>query len=266
MKRLAGLDVIRGIGILAVVFLHSATFHYQGITEIDWDDPPLLIQVIGFLLMWAGLFAIVSSTAYAYAAAMRIERGEMHARQILSSFWIAAGFLLVLHYIYFIALAPKLTDVVDGNHLYALLPGWIASPVQPLAGRRFPPIYAERVFYSTILSIIAWNLLLIGPLLRALSGNGGLTRMKRNGAILGGLGTAIILLSLVRIPLYPWAVQAIEQRNVLTATALGFLVGKNNPILPYLGFGLFGSWLGLALVYSRAPRRALRPFVQSGLL
>ena len=41
MKRLAALDVIRGIGILAVVFLHSATFHYQGITDLDWDNPPL---------------------------------------------------------------------------------------------------------------------------------------------------------------------------------------------------------------------------------
>jgi hypothetical protein len=266
MKRLAGLDVIRGIGILAVVYLHSATFHYQGITEIDWNDPPPLIQVIGFLLMWAGLFAIVSSAAYAYSAALRIESGRMHARMILKSFWVAGGLLLVLHYIYFIFLAPKLLDVAGGNHQHALLPGWIASPAPLLSGKRFPPIYPERVFYSTTLSMIAWNLLLTGPLLRALSGRGGLARMRRNGAILGGLGTAVMLLSLARIPLYPWAVHAIEQRNVLAAVVLGFLVGKNNPILPYLGFGLFGTWLGLALVYSQSTRRALCPFVLIGVL
>lgn len=259
MKRLVSLDVIRGIGILAVVFLHSATFSFQGITALDWDDPPLLIQVIGFLLMWAGLFAIVSSAAYAYSTALRMESGEMHSQQLLRSFWVAGGFLLVLHYVYFIVLAPKLLDVVGGNHQYALLPGWIANG-------HFPTIYAERMFYSTTLSMIAWNLLLIGPLLWALLGKGGRARIKRNGALLGGLGTAIMLLSLVRIPLYPWAEQAIERGNILGAILFGFLVGKNNPILPYLGFGLFGTWLGLVLGRSQGPRRALGPFVLIGAL
>jgi hypothetical protein len=259
MKRLAGLDVIRGIGILAVVFLHSATFHFQGITDLDWDDPPLLIQVIGFLLMWAGLFAIVSSTAYAYSAILRIERGEMRSRQLLRSYWVAGGFMLALHYVYFLVLAPKLLDVVEGNHQYALLPGWIANG-------RFPPIYAERAFYSTTLSMIAWNLLLTGPLLSVLLSKGGLERIKRPGAVLGALGAAIMALSRARIPLYPWAVEAVEQGNTWAAIPLGFLIGKNNPILPYWGFGLFGTWLGLALARSAAGRRALHPFVWIGLL
>jgi hypothetical protein len=259
MKRLAGLDVIRGTGIIAVVFLHSATFHFQGITAIDWSAPPLLIQVIGFLLMWAGLFAIVSGVAYAYSAATRIENGEMRSQQLLRSFWVAGGFLLTVHYVYFVALAPKLLDVAGGHHLYSLVPGWIASG-------RFPPLYAERVFYSTTLSMIAWNLLLIGPLLYALASDGGLAKMKRNGAVLGGLGTAIMLLSLARIPLYPWAVQAIGHGDAIAAILGGFLVGKNNPILPYLGFGLFGTWFGLALAYSPTPRRVLGSFSLMGVL
>jgi hypothetical protein len=263
MKRLVSLDAIRGIGILAVVFLHSATFHYQGITEIDWDHPPPVIQVIGFLLMWAGLFAIVSSTAYAYSAILRMDRGEIRSRQILRSYWVAGGFLLALHYVYFLVLAPKLLDVVEGNHQYALLPGWIASG-------SFPPVHAERVFYSTTLSMIAWNLLLTGPLLSGLLSKGGLERIKRPGAVLGALGAAIMVLSLARIPLYPRAAQAIERGNVLLGLPLGFLVGKNDPILPYWGFGLFGTWLGLAVARSgagrAARRRALRPFVWIGLL
>ena len=79
-----------------------------------------------------------------------------------------------------------------------------------------------------------------------------------------------MLLSLVRIQIYPLAGQAVEQGNILGAVFWEFLVGKNNPILPYLGFGLFGTWLGLALAHSaagrRAPRRALAPFALFGAL
>ena len=55
MKRLAGLDIVRGVGILCVVFLHSATFHYEAITEVDFDNPPLVITIIGFLRFFVRL-------------------------------------------------------------------------------------------------------------------------------------------------------------------------------------------------------------------
>jgi hypothetical protein len=75
-----------------------------------------------------------------------------------------------------------------------------------------------------------------------------------------------MLLSLARIPLYPLAEQAVKRGNVVAAIFLGFLVGKNNPILPYLGIGLFGTWLGLALARSQAPRRTLGSFALFGVL
>jgi len=78
--------------------------------------------------------------------------------------------------------------------------------------------------------------------------------------VLGGLGTLIVILSLARIPLYPLAEEAIAQSNVVGALFWGFLVNKNNPILPYLGFGLFGTWLGLALAQVELRRRSLGLF------
>jgi hypothetical protein len=117
--------------------------------------------------------------------------------------------------------------------------------------------------------MIAWNLLLTGPLLSALL-KGRLKRIERPSALLNALGAAVMVLSLARIPLYPWAVRAVERGNAPLALPLGFLVGKNNPILPYWGFGLFGTSLGLALARSsvegRASRRVLRPFAWIGLL
>ncbi|MBN1579854.1 MAG: hypothetical protein JXA89_04065 [Anaerolineae bacterium] len=262
MKRLAGLDVVRGAGILCVVFLHSATFHYEAITEVDFDNPPLTITIIGFLLMWAGLFALVSSTAYAYSTVKRVDGKQMAADRVVSHYGKAGLFMLVLSYLYFVLLAPKLLDVEHGQHQYALIPGLIANG-------RFPPIHADRVFYSTALSMTAWNLLFIGPLLAFLLGKepaGEEPGGKRNGILLGGLGTLVILVSLVRLPLYPLAVQAIEGGNWLVAFVLGFLVNKNNPILPYLGFGLFGASLGVSLARATRPGKVLKWFAIAGAI
>ncbi|MBN1933845.1 MAG: hypothetical protein JW934_04220 [Anaerolineae bacterium] len=257
MKRLAGLDLVRGVGILCVVFLHSATFHYAAISEVNFDDPPLVITVIGFLLMWAGLFAILSSAAYAYSSAVRVGQGNLSPVQIAASYAKAGLLMLVLHYVYFLALAPKLLDVEGGNHQFSLLPGLIATG-------RFPPFYSDRVFYSTALSMTAWNLLLIGPLVGWLLKRG---RGARHAApLLGGLGTLVVVLSLIRLPMYPVAAKSIEDGRWLAALIFGFLFNKNNPVLPYLGFGLFGSALGLALAGTERPRRALGWFALLGAL
>ena len=90
--------------------------------------------------------------------------------------------------------------------------------------------------------------------------------MRRSSLVLGVLGTAVLGLSLARIPLYPLAEQAIERGNVLGSLLWGFLVNKNNPILPYLGFGLFGTSLGLTLAQAGPRRRNLILFAVIGAL
>lgn len=259
MQRLKGLDAIRGVGILCVVLLHSATFHFDGITGVNFDDPPLLITVIGFLLMWAGLFALISGAAYGYSTALRVQGQDARPGRILARFWVAGGFALVLHYVYFLVVGPKLLDVVHGNHQYALLPGLIATG-------SLPAVPVDRLFYSTALSMVAWNLILCGPLIGLLGRWRALRSGWRAGALLGGLGTVVILVSVARIPLYPLAVGAIEQGQVVRAWFWGFVVNKNNPIVPYLGFGLYGAWFGMALANSSSRRRALLSFLGLGIV
>lgn len=161
MKRLRAFDLLRGLGISVMVFLHAATFHYEAIVTLDFDNPPLIITVIGFLLLWAGLFAIISAAAYTFSSGLRLFSGQISRSQLLRNFLIAGTYMLVLHYLYFLLLAPKLLDLVNGHHMYALLPGLLANG-------NLPPLYPERVFYSTTLSMIAWNLLLMGPIMYVL--------------------------------------------------------------------------------------------------
>lgn len=259
MKRLSGIDALRGLGILGMVFVHSATFYYGNITRLDYDNPPLVITVIGFLLMWAGLFGIISGLVHAYVSVKRLQAGQLTPRQLVLNYWIAGGYFLFLHYIYTQIFAPKLLDVVSGHHKQALLPGLLATG-------SFATWHVSRLYEASTLSAIGWSLIFTGPLLYLLLRRNGLERQRRNTLIIGGVATAIIVLSLIRIPFYPLTLQIIEQGNVLTATALGFLFNKNYPILPFCGFGIFGTLLGVWLAQSIRPLRIFWQGIGLGIL
>lgn len=254
--RLRAFDLLRGVGITVMVLMHTATFHYAGITRIDFDDPPLVILLIGFLLTWAGMFAVISAAAYAFAAGRRWQAGAITRAGLLRGFAIAAGYLLAWHFAYFVVLGPKLLDVEDGNHLMALLPGLIATGA-------WPTLAPERWFYATALSMIGWNALFVGVALWL-----GLSRtrdLQRVAPWLAVAGALVMAASWWRIDLYPRAVAAMEAADPLPALFWGFLVNKNNPLLPYLAFGLLGAWLGLRLLRG-VTARTLWPVAAVGAL
>ncbi len=254
--RLRAFDLLRGVGITVMVLMHTATFHYAGITRIDFDDPPLVILMIGFLLTWAGMFAVISAAAYAFAAGRRIEAGTITRAGLLRGFAIAAGYLLAWHFVYFVVLGPKLLDVEGGNHLMALLPGLIATGA-------WPNLAPERWFYATALSMIGWNALFVGVALWL--GLGRTRDLRRVAPWLAVAGALVMAASWWRIDLYPRAVAAMEAADPLPALFWGFLVNKNNPLLPYLAFGLLGAWLGLRLLRG-VTARTLWPVAAVGAL
>ena len=55
--------------------------------------------------------------------------------------------------------------------------------------------------------------------------------------------TPILLISISRIPLYDTYLTARDDGNYFLVILLNWFVNKNNPVLPFLAFGLFGSWL-----------------------
>lgn len=254
--RLRAFDLLRGVGITVMVLMHTATFHYAGITRIDFDDPPLVILLIGFLLTWAGMFAVISAAAYAFVAGRRIEAGAITRSGLLRGFAIAAAYLLAWHFVYFVVLGPKLLDVEGGNHLMALLPGLIATGA-------WPTLAPERWFYATALSMIGWNVLFVG--LALWLGLGRTRDLRRVAPWLPVAGALVMAASWWRIDLYPRAVAAMEAADPLPALFWGFLVNKNNPLLPYLAFGLLGAWLGLRLLRG-VTARTLWPVAAFGAL
>jgi hypothetical protein len=77
------------------------------------------------------------------------------------------------------------------------------------------------------------------------------------GADLDDVWRLLLMLGgLLRIRLFPVWEQALASRRYLTAVALGFIAARSYPLIPYLGFGAFGSLLGLQLA-GGAGRKAI---------
>jgi uncharacterized membrane protein YeiB len=70
-ERVVTLDILRGAAIVGMVFLHNGAFHFRGLGAALESPPPWLLA-FGFLLLWAGLFGVVSGAANATTALRRL--------------------------------------------------------------------------------------------------------------------------------------------------------------------------------------------------
>lgn len=240
-----GLDVVRGAGIVGVVLMHTAFYHFDGIWEIDFANPPLLITLIGFLLMFAGLFAIVSGFAHASRFEQRLGEGD-RPRRALASRVVPGLFMLAAAYAYFLFTGPGIVHFETQTWNNSVL-------VELIRTGRFPGWSPERLLYIDSLVMIGMNAILVGLFLSLLR----LVRCEaaRRWLTLGA-AVAVLVLSLLRIPLYATYLDATESGNRLLVYGLNGLVNKNNPLLPYAAFALFGAWMGLE--FARDERRSLR--------
>lgn len=65
-KNWEGLDVLRGIGIFVLLVMHSAFYYFDGLYDLDLNNPPLIVTLIGLMLMFAGVFAMISGLVHTH--------------------------------------------------------------------------------------------------------------------------------------------------------------------------------------------------------
>lgn len=233
-KNWQGLDFLRGLGIFGLLIMHSAFYYFDGLWDLDLDNPPLIITIIGFLLMFAGLFAILSGTVHGLSMLRLSRRGWSPAR-IFRKKAVSGLFILVVAYLYFIFTGPGLAEFANRRMNNSILVELIQSG--QLAGTNL-----DRVLYVDSLVMIGCNILLVSLVWLVLLR----TRQLKAGVLLG-ISFLVMVVSLSRLWLYPIYLEQLDQKNWPAVLALFWLVNKNNPVLPYLAFGLLGSWLGIRL-------------------
>lgn len=239
-----GLDVIRGGGIFGLLILHSAFYYYDGLWTLDLANPPPVITIIGFLLMFAGLFAIISGAVHGIGIERLLRRPGWTLRKIAIKKVTSGLFILLTAYVYFMFTGPGLSDFENQRMDNSVLVEWIQSG-------RWAGFSLDRILYIDSLVMIGTNILLLTLVWLVLAKVGHL-----KPTIVLAMAGGVMLLSLLRLPLYPVLLDHLESGNWGWVILLNGLVNKNNPILPFFAFGLLGSWLGLLLERDRSLRPA----------
>jgi len=241
-KRIDSLDSLRGISLILVVFFHTSVYNYANIHKIDFNNPPIIVVLISFLVLWGGLLIFYSGIVNTIMFSGRIEKlGNLKRAKFL---FIAGGTYIIIHYILNIFLGRWNIDFINNQPDMTV----VASSIRNIQ-LTLPSI--TKFFEGSSISTIGLNLIIVTSLLFFLLRNKGFEKEKRNYWILGTLGFIIMLFSFTRIYLYGIVNQSIQAKNYLLATLLSFTIANPYPLLPYLAYGLFASIIGLMIYKKR---------------
>ena len=232
MKRIQSIDFLRGLGVFFVIILHTAFYYFDGIYDVDMDNPTLIITLIGFLLMFAGLFAMLSGASYTLQ--------YLHTKnpnKRIKHMGLSGALMMVIAYLYFIFTGPGIINFDTRSMDESLL-------VSLIRDGKFQPLTLERLFYVDSLVMIALNIWLLTLLFHCIKK--WIHHPKAALYVLIG-ATVFMGLSYIRIPLYNVYLEARDTNNYFLWAILNYFVSKNNPIFPFFAFALFGVWVGLLI-------------------
>lgn len=231
-RRIAGIDFLRGLGIFVVLILHTSFYSFDGIFDVDFNNPPLIITIIGLLLMFAGIFAMISGFSHTTQILSRMDRGR-DMKAIFRHLALAALFLLVLGFLQKTVLGSGHIDFESRSFNNTIVVEWIKSG-------RFAIPGLDRLLYINSLTMMGLNILLLGLLFKVIAN----IKERINVPLtLYLLAVLYFFLSLARMPLYDTFLNALDQGNYGLVLLLNIFVNKNNPVLPYFAFALFGAWI-----------------------
>jgi hypothetical protein len=250
-----GLDVLRGFGLFVLVTMHTAFYHFSGLYDLDLDNPPLIVTLIGFLLMFAGLFAMISGLVHTLQHERKLHEQKLPPQQVLR--YVLAYFvgMMVIAYAYFNVTGPGIVNMALRSMDESILVHWINTGTLILPS-------LDRFLYIDSLVMIAMNVLLVGLMVLAYRKIQS-PKVKANISLFGGIG--FFALSLIRIPLYNVYLEARDALNWPVILALNWFVNKNNPVLPYLAFALFGMWMAYLLI-DQDRRFSLKTAIVGGIM
>jgi len=236
-KNYKGLDVLRGLGIFVLLIMHTAFYHFDGLYDLDLNNPPLIVTLIGLMLMFAGVFAMISGLVHTHQHFRKIQETQLPIKTTLNHNLRSGVFILLIAYLYFIFTGPGVVNMAERFMNNSIL-------VELFASGKLIGTNLERVLYIDSLVMIGMNILLLGLFYRLQ--HAFFKTIQPLFYLFSGLG--FFALSLIRIPLYNLYLSALDQGNIILVLALNWFVNKNNPIFPYLSFALFGAWMATLLI------------------
>jgi surface polysaccharide O-acyltransferase-like enzyme len=256
IERIHSLDLLRGIALIFIILFHTSVYNFANINKIDFSNPPIVIVLISFLILWGGLIIIYSGLSNTLMLAGRVV-GTNRFRPF--GMLIIAGLIyVIIHYLLILIFGRWSVDFVNNQ------PNLTAVAASIRSGSIHIPDLT-KLYDGTSLSTIAINLIVISLVNFALLRNGGVAREARNYSILLIAGSVIMILSFLRIDLYPLFQDAVNEGKTGWALAGSFFLANPYPLIPYLAYGLFGSAAAL-MIHNNRRKLIKRVLIPIGIL
>jgi len=245
-KRLVYIDYIRSIGILMIIFIHGIVYSYGLFDTLDLENLNPFFMIIYVVLNWAGLFAVISALVNTYSSYNRLKNTEEHefarsAWRIFGKRWLFLGFFfLCLNFLYSFLISPFFYDFGTKTTYHSFLPGIIRTG-------GYYQVAPEKILTGSTFAMLGWNLIILGLVFTLLFRKKANFNKKWKRIFILILGIVIILISFCRIWFFDDFENAIQNGKYGLAYLIDMISGSYFPLLPYLGYGLIGSYLGLVL-------------------
>lgn len=249
-KQFIGLDVLRGFALFMTLWMHTSFYFFDGLYDLDLNNPPLIVTVIGFLLMFAGLFAMISAFVHTHQSLLKQVKHQ--PKNIWQGQWVSALFIFIIGYAYFLFTGPGLVNMTEASMDNSLLVGFIRDGI-------WTAMSLDRWLYVDSLIMLASNIFLLSIVFYVTSK----MKLDKRSMLYIILALGFFILSLVRIPLYEIYLQAVENNQWGITLLLNWIVNKNNPVFPFFSFGLLGSWLALR-VHQKSRHTSLLVLIVGG--
>jgi len=236
--RIQSLDLLRGLAVMLIILFHSSIYNFANIHLLDFSNPPIIVVLISFMGLWGGMF-IIYSMALNTLMLGTATRSDRSFRPFL--FPIVAGLIYIaVHFLLNLFLGRWNVDFVNNQPLltgtaYLLRNGSLQTPE------------TMKLFDGSSVGTIGMNLILLSPILSIIFRKRGMDSNGHFYWVAGLTGSAIMLLSFVRVWIYPFFADQTESGNYLAGILLSFLIANPYPLLPYLAYGIFGVMIGLMI-------------------
>ena len=248
IKRFTSIDSLRGFAILCMVIFHGFQLLETDLAQVasSLTNNPIA-KVIEFMARMAGIFVFISGISNAMSIYGRYSKKQTNGKKVIIESFIIGIWLIILERVVFRLVdrpvrGGGIYDFDKGPTYYSIILGYLETGT-------FHPIPLYPTFFSSgALSMMGLSLMFYSVLLVILFRNGGYKKTHRNLLIIGILATCIIIISPIVIDtLRPVWVQALKDEKYGKAILIGILVGDSDPMMPFLGFALYGVMIGIAI-------------------
>ncbi len=240
--RIESLDLLRGLALMFIILFHASIYNFANINKIDFSNPPIIVVLMSFMALWGGIFIIYSMIVNAIMALRRTEGG--FGRRIFSDLALTGIVLLFFHYILNIFLGRWSNDFINNRPNMTVV-------ADSLRNMHLALPRSANFFEGSSISTIAFNLIILSVVMFYMFRGDGLKKEKRNYLILWFSGFLVMVLSFVRVNIFPVLAGSAAAGNYLMASFFSFFIANPYPLLPYLAYGIFGLMIGIMIFSGR---------------